>query len=707
MALIGTLRNKMTKWVVGFVAIAMAAFILGSDFLGNGSVSFFGADNSVGEIAGKSVSMEDYQAAIQETEASFSMRMNRRLNETDQAMVRNQAWEMLIVRGAINPEFEKVGVKVHNEEEWDMIQGRNVDEGLRSAFLDSMGRFDRNQLIQQLQILSSSPVGSPQRANWDLYYKDLAPGRSRLKYEALLLKSGYVTTAEAERAYHEQTDVAEVKYLYVPFYAVSDSLVKVDDAAIKAYYDKNKEKYRTKETKSLSYVVFPVVASAADSAALLESLNRLVEGFKTTTQDSLFAVSNNTNPNVLGYSNYNSSNLPAGIQSLLGTMNPGDVIGPFQDGGSFKLVKLVKTGTDTGYVARASHILFRIDDNSDAGKKATKEKARKVLAEIKAGADFAAKAREFGSDGTASSGGDLGWFGKGTMVKPFENAIFGASKAGLLNDVVETEFGFHIIDVTNAKTNKSYAIASIEEEIAPSDETQNDIFQRAENFAADLKGTDKFRERAMAEKISVSDARNLGPADRRLSDLGDARGLISWAFREGKVGKVSEVTEVYGDYVVAIVTDETEEGYKPLNAELKETLTPLAKKQLIGKMISEKLSGKKENLETLAKQFGTDAVVQTANDLRMSSNSMVTVGFDPAAVGKAFAAESGKRTEPFIGENGVLVVEGIRKTIAPEITDVTPYKAQLLQAQNAKSSYSISEALRNSAKVKDQRYKLF
>ena len=707
MALIGTLRNKMTKWVVGFVAVAMAAFILGSDFLGNGSLSFFGMDNSVGEIAGRTIPMEEYQAAVQETENSFTMRMNRRLTENDAAMIRNQAWEMMIVRGAINPEFEKVGVKVHKEEEWDMIQGRNVDEGLRNSFLDSMGRFDRNQLIQQLQILSASPVGSPQRASWDLYYKDLAPGRARLKYEALLLKSNYVTTAEAERTYHEQNDVAEVRFLYVPFYAVSDSLVKVTDSDIKSYYDKNKEKYRSTETKSLSYVVFPVVASAADSVALLDGLTRLVEGFKTTKDDSLFAVTNNTNPNVTGFSSYNASNLPAGMQDRLESMSIGEVVGPFLDGGSYKLMKLVKLGTDTTYVAKASHILFRSDDSSEAAKKVAKEKARKVLAEIKAGADFAAKAREHGSDGTASSGGDLGWFGKGTMVKPFENAVFGASKAGLLNDVVETEFGFHIIKVTVAKTNKSFTVASIEEEITPSDETQNNIFRSAEEFANGLKGVEQFRERAAAEKISVADAKGLGPADRRINELGDARSLITWAYRDGSIGKVSEVTDVNGDYVVAVVTAETAEGYKKLDAELKEIITPLAKKQVIGKTIADKLKGKKEDFETLAKQFGADAVVQTVNDLRLSSSSMVSVGFDPAAVGKAFAAQAGKRTEPFVGENGVIIAEGIRKTIAPEPGDVTAYKTQLLQAQASKTSYAISESLRNSAKVKDQRYKLF
>lgn len=697
----------MTKWVVGLVAVAMAAFILGSDFLGNGSLSFFGMDNNVGEIAGEPVSMESYQAAVQETENSFAMRMNRRLTESDAAMIRNQAWEMMIVRGAVNPEFEKVGIKVNKEEEWDMIQGRNVDEGLRNSFLDSLGRFDRNQLIQQLQILSSAPVGSPQRASWDLYYKDLAPGRARLKYEALMLKTNYVTAAEADRAYHEQSDVAEVKYLYVPFYSISDSTVKLDDAAIQSYYNQNKEKYRSKETRSLSYVLFPVVASAADSAALLEGLNRLVEGFKTTADDSVFAVTNNTNPNVLGYSTYNASNLPAGVQSKLETMKEGDVIGPFIDAGSYKLIKFVKAGTDTAYFAKASHILFRIEDSSDAGKKATKERARKVLAEIKAGADFASKAREFGSDGTASVGGDLGWFGKGTMVKPFENAVFGATKTGLLNDVVETDFGYHIINVTVSKTNRSFTVASIEEEITPSDETQNDIFRRAESFANGLNGVDKFREKAGQEKLMVSDARDLGPAERRINELGDARSIIAWAYRDGSIGKVSDVTDINGDYVVAIVTDETNEGYKPLNDELKTIITPLAKKQAIGKMMADKLKNRKEDLEALAKEFGSDAVVQTVNDLRMNSNSMVSVGFDPGAVGKAFAAEAGKRSQPYIGENGVMVVEGIRKTVTPEVTDLTAYKTQLLQAQSAKSSYAISEALKSSAKVKDQRYKLF
>ena len=93
------------------------------------------------------------------------------------------------------------------------------------------------------------------------FERDLAPGRQRIKYENLLVATNYVTKAEAEKEYHLQTDVAEVKYLYVPYYAVKDSTVSVSDADLKSYYNKNKEKYKSEHTRDLSYVSFPVIPS--------------------------------------------------------------------------------------------------------------------------------------------------------------------------------------------------------------------------------------------------------------------------------------------------------------------------------------------------------------------------------------------------------------------------------------------------------------
>jgi len=65
------------------------------------------------------------------------------------------------------------------------------------------------------------------------------------------------------------------------------------------------------------------------------------------------------------------------------------------------------------------------------------------------------------------------------MVKPFQDAVFSVPRTGLLNKVVETEFGYHIIDVTHTSTSKQYKVATIERTITPSDETQDKVFRRA------------------------------------------------------------------------------------------------------------------------------------------------------------------------------------------------------------------------------------
>jgi peptidyl-prolyl cis-trans isomerase D len=704
MALIGTLRTKMTKWVVGAVALAMGAFIVGSDLFGSGPRSIFGGDsNSVGEIAGHSISLEEYQATVQERENNYILSFGRQAGEREMPTLRQQAWDLLIARKAIVPQYEKVGVEVTGDEVWDMIQGKNVDENVKSSFVDSAGNFDRNRLIQYLQSVNSMPANSEARVRWDVFKADLMPARARIKYENLLVKSTYVTDAEAEKDYHTQNDVAEVKFLYVPFFAISDSAVQVSDSDLKAYYDQNKEKYKTAETRSISYVTFPVIPSAKDSADIRTEMEKLKTDFMTTKEDSLFAVSNSDGNEA--YTKYIPSNLPPLLASI-GTLQEGTVLGPFIDNGNYKVVKVVKSGKDTIYNARASHILIRWDDASDASKKIAKEKARKILADIKGGANFAAKAREFGTDGTRDKGGDLGWFQTGGMVKPFEKAVFDAKKTGVLNDVVETEFGYHIIDVTGLKDNTSYTVATIERAIAPSDATQDEAFRKADNFAGDLSGVTDFKEKASKEKLNVSEAKNVGTSDRRINNLGDARPLVMWLFRDASEGKVSEVFDVDGTYVVAVMTGQIKEGYKSVD-QVKEEITPIVRNQKKGKLLIEKINAQKGTLEEIATAVGPDATVGNSSDLKMNTNALPTAGYDPMAVGKAFSLEAGKRSQPFAGENGVLVMELQNKTIAPAVGDYSIFKNQLKQALDARAGLNIMEAIKEGSKIKDTRYKFY
>ncbi len=709
MALIGTLRNKMGTWVVVFVFVAIVSFIL-TDLLGNNSVLF--NDTEVGEIAGTSISLEEYQQAIQEREANYVLNFGRRPGDREMTTIRQQAWDMLIARHAIQAQYDKVGIDVTSDEIEDMIWGKNVDQNLRSTPLftnPQTGEFEKSRVVRYLNEFNSPPPVDPQaqamwqeqRTRWEIFQRDLGPGRERIKYENLLLKTNYVTKAEAEQAYHYQNDVAEIKFVYVPYYSVSDSVAEVTEADFNAYYDEHKERFKTEETRDLKYVSFPVIASSEDTLAIKEEMQRIVKDLEQTEDDSAYAVANSYG--ATPFEKYNQGTLPVFISQ--DDLKEGKVLGPLLDANSYKVVKISDITEDTVYSARASHILIKWENDTDAAKRAAKEKARDILKQIRNGASFAAMAREHGTDGTASKGGDLGWFSSGRMVKPFEDAVFNATKTGLLNDVVETDFGYHIISVTNTKDNTSYKVAIVEQPITPSDATTNEAYRKAETFAIELSGAEEFEARAKEQGFNVQEVKGLLAGDRRVGNLGDARQIVQWLYRDASVNDVSTVFDQQDEYVVAVMTGKTDEGYRPL-ADVKEEITPEVTKRVKSKIIIDKLKDATGTLEEIAQKYGSDAGVYSSSDLKVSSNSLPTAGYDPKAVGVAFSLESGKRSEPFAGESGVLIIELQNKTTAPSLEDYTAQKQPLEQKLQA-SSYNIGEAIKENADIVDERYKFY
>ncbi len=127
---------------------------------------------------------------------------------------------------------------------------------------------------------------------------------------------------------------------------------------------------------------------------------------------------------------------------------------------------------------RASHILFPVDRAATPeAKKETRAQAEAVLKRAKAGEDFAALAKEFSKDSSAAAGGDLNYFPRGQMVPPFEQAAFGL-EVGALSDVVETDFGLHIIKVTDRKQERVVPLNEV------TDQLTNFLKQRKQQAAA-------------------------------------------------------------------------------------------------------------------------------------------------------------------------------------------------------------------------------
>ena len=114
---------------------------------------------------------------------------------------------------------------------------------------------------------------------------------------------------------------------------------------------------------------------------------------------------------------------------------------------------------------RDSHILVKVDAKaSDADKAEARKKINDIQEKLKKGQDFAALAKEYSDCPSSASGGDLNFFGRGQMVKPFEEVAF-ALKPGTISDIVETPFGYHLIKVTDKQPAKTIAYAEAKERI--------------------------------------------------------------------------------------------------------------------------------------------------------------------------------------------------------------------------------------------------
>ena len=702
MGLINKIRQR-SGLAVGLVALGLGLFMVGSDIIGPNSVLLGKNKTDVGKIDGRVIDIKEYQKEIDQLKYKYTLQYRRSPSENEMYSIRQQAWEYLIVKIAFQHQYDKLGLVVTDDEQWDMIQGKNVMWEIKQSFTNPQtGQFDREAVINYLKTIKNAPP--EQQASWYLFEESLKPSRLRIKYDNLLVKSVYATEAEARRQYDMDNTVAEIEYLYIPYYSLSDSSVQVTDKELKNYLKKHQAEYQVEESRDFDYVSFPVIPSHDDTTYFLDEMKGLVDDFKQSEEDSLFARINSDGTNY--FKKYTVGELPKILQANISNLSRGDVQGPYFINGKIVLYKISDIGKDTVYSARASHILIKWKDDSPQAKKAALKKAQNLLNQLRAGADFAELARLNSEDATAQKGGDLGWFTEGRMVKPFEQAVFGATREGLVNHIVESQFGYHIIDVTHVKTNEYITVATIERIITPSDETRNKAFRKADYFASKVKNYDDFIAVAKEDSLLVLKAAGVGPNDRNFNDVGNARPVIQWAYNDAELGDISPVKELDDQYLVAVLTKITEKGPAELD-DVRDQITVKVKNEKKGDMIISKIKDTQGTLNEMAKAYGPDASVYSSSDLKLSSYTLPVIGTAPIAIGTAFSLKDGERSKPLKEELGVVILEMKALTRAPEIADYNASKTKIEQQATSRMPYSISEAIKKNANIKDKRYRFF
>jgi peptidyl-prolyl cis-trans isomerase C len=114
---------------------------------------------------------------------------------------------------------------------------------------------------------------------------------------------------------------------------------------------------------------------------------------------------------------------------------------------------------------KASHILIKVDEGASEEKKAeARKKIEDIQQKVRKGEDFAALAKTYSEGPSAPKGGDLDYFGRGQMVKPFEDVAF-SLKPNETSEIVETRFGYHLIKVVDKQPEKTIAYADVKDRI--------------------------------------------------------------------------------------------------------------------------------------------------------------------------------------------------------------------------------------------------
>jgi peptidyl-prolyl cis-trans isomerase D len=691
MALISKIREKLIL------------FLVGGDILGPNSVILGKNRAEVGTIAGQKINHEEYIQQIEELKYNYTLNFGRNPSENELIAIRQQAWDFLIVKKAFQKEFDELGLSVTEEELVDMVQGKNIHPDLIQAFTNPQtGEFDREQIVIYLQQINQMPP--QQQAGWYMFESNLEPSRLRLKYDNLLIKTDYVTEVEAQQQYQQENGVAEIKYLYIPYYSLSDTTVSVSDSDLEKYLSEHQISYQNEDTRSIIYVNFPIIPSSDDTLFFMDEMDKLAQEFAVIDDDSIYARINTDGDSPFG--SYTIGQLPSRVRNDLDSLAAGYVVGPYLQTGNYVVNKVTEVLEDTLFYARASHILIKPDTESAADKSRARQEAQGLLNQIRNGANFALLARDNSDDPSSSAGGDLGWFDETRMVKPFADAVFSRTSEGLVPRVIETEFGYHIINVTGKKTNKIFKVATIEREISASDITRDEAFRKADYFASLTANREEFDRNAASDSLTINEAEDLKKDDRRISGLGDAREIIRWAFLDASIDQASTVFELDDQYIIAVLTGQTEEGPAGLE-DVRVQLTPKVKNELKAEYIIQKLNEFDGTLDEIAEKYGSDARVFESFDIKLSSNSVPNIGFAPIAVGTIFSLKEGETSKPIIENDGVVIIQLNSLVESPEIADYTSYKNQLLQRRSSRTSYLTSEALKEYSDIVDERYRFF
>ncbi len=690
MALMARMRNLAPAFIISIGGIFVLFMVMSdsrvTEILGQRT-------NNVGVINGKEISYQEFSQFVDRARQNQQAQTGQDIDEEYMDQFRDQVWDAVVTQTLIEQQYDKLGIKVTDDEIRNVILN-NPPDFLRRNFIDSTGTFNRQ--------MYESAIYDPRNKEVLIGAEDAI--REQLlqqKLESYLGANILVSESEIKRKFMDQNSRARAEFALVELKSIPESSVTVTDEDMKDYYDKHLDEFKIEAQRKLKYVAFSTSTSAEDSLSIKNNLLSLVQ--KAQKDTSSFKTYVDIYSEVpYSKDTVQISQLPAEAVEKLVDAAPGTILSPIPSYEGYIVYKLISKVPSTETYVRASHILIPMGQDE---KKAETD-AMAVYNQLKAGADFATLAQEKSGDfGSARRGGDLGWFGKGQMVPEFEKAAF-SGKVGEVQKPIKTSYGYHIVKVTG-KLNSKFVVEKIVNRIKASGSTVDRAYNAASDFAYVAK-KNGFETEANSLHYNVRETAPFKEDAQSLPGLGGGKHMVDFAFDNG-VGEVSDVFKTQQGYCVAYVSEVIKAGvqdFEKVKTSLK-SLTLKEKRYAKALEVIEKI--KKSGSLASAKSIYADAVYDTTGFFS-PSQTVPGVGRDYAFLDEAFSADLNKISDPVKGLRGYYLIKVLERTGF----DSTAYKMQknsiresILQQKKSSLFNQWTAELKKHADIEDNRYQFY
>ncbi|MDB4257530.1 peptidylprolyl isomerase [bacterium] len=707
MAILNSIRKRGVFLII-IIALALFSFIL-ADVIRNGGFSSEKSLTTVATINGETLTRDIFMKQVELTQRNLGEN-----GTTAQAM--NMVWDRELRNVLQQQQYDALGLTAQKEQ---LEEALRMGLASNPTFQDADGVFSSLKVQEYIaNVKATNPTAYQQ---WLDYENNLKSGALQTTYYNMIKAGMRSTLSEGEQEYRYQNDKINMQYVYVPYTSIPDTDVSVTDSEIEAYIRKNAPDYEQNPQVDLQFVSFseaPSDADIADAETTITSLlkdrevynsnikaTEVLKGLENTQDYQNFINDNSDVPFQDRY--FFKSDIPEAIAEDLFATPLNGIYGPYKLGNNNNISKVIGI-TQMPDSVQSRHILiryqgsFRASDAISRSKEDAKAMADSIAGVLKRNKNkFEALAKTLSDDKSNSdNGGDLGYSGPGKMTKDFNDFIFD-NKTGTLG-VVETEFGFHVVEVQEQKNKqKAMKFATISKEIEASEKTLNEVFANASRFEVAAQKGD-FSQIAKTQELALKPVNKIGALDATIPGVGNNRSIVNWAFGEDvSVGDVKRFSILDG-YVVVQLTRKSPKGLMSI-AEASALVMPKLRNAYKAKQIMATISG--DDLDAIASSQGI--TVQNATAITMAAPTIPGAGAEPEVVGAAFAKAAGETTSLIAGEKGVFKVRVTAVNNAPVLENYASYANQLNSAATPAVNTKVYQALKNAAEIEDNRANFF